>query len=252
MIVNRDFHGALGQIQPGTHPDFPKDSIEGGDAIGWSGAYYYITKKNPIKYFSFISFFEVLPGRYVRHPDPKLTYNGFGSSLASLSRDQMCGAIAGIIASKEPWAMSRLIKQHAKRLFLFSWNTMHNGVDPKTAKWKLPDLTGPEILAQELRGIKKGWYDILLPLLDLHMLANTWFFNRVPAEKENECISYLIKLFISVEHKPTLFSRLALRTLDKRLAREKLNSYWCGWREQPYMAALFYSKLVVLRNESLE
>jgi len=145
--------------------------------------------------------------------------------------------------------MKARIKRHAKRLFLFADNTIHNGVDPKTAKWKLPDLTGPEILAQEIRGLRSGWYDWLLPVLDIHMLLNTLFINRVPASKDNECISYLIKLIISVEHKPTWVSRLALRKVDALLMLEKLESYWGGYRAQPEMIELYYLRLIKLKAE---
>lgn len=238
--MNTDKYGVLGQIQDGGW-------IEGGDSAKWQGDWCYLTNNRfwsdcNNEHRSYVDFFEKQPGRYVRHPDPDQTFNGFGADIRAISRDQMTGIIAGIINEGNHRAMGRLMWQHAKRGFLFSWNTIHNGVDPEKAKWKLPDLTGPEILAAELRGFGK-WSWVFWPILcvlDLHMLANTLFINRVPVEKDNECISYLIKLFISNDHVPTPVSRLSLMLVDKSLMWQKLKSYWCGWRKQDDMAQLYF------------
>jgi hypothetical protein len=249
MGLTKDKYGILGQIQPGGW-------VEGGDSACWMGHYVYLTNSD----FPYVKTFEVKPGGYVRHPDPMLTYNGFGAHYKSpwngcISRDQWTGVIGGLIRQKERMALLRLILHHALRGFLFSYNTIPNGQDPKKTKfnllkffyrkkgenfYKLPDFTVFDIWATYLRGFGAiSW--ILWPLLcvlDLHLLVNTVLTNL---EKDNDQINYTMKYLVAREFVPTPTSWLASKILNKDRLIDLLGQYWAGWRQQSDMVP-FYRK----------
>src|SRR5690606_39974850 len=121
MALHRDQYGIRGQIQPGGW-------VEGGDSACWMGAYIYLTGDK----FPYVKTFEKGFGGYVRHTDPKNTYNGFGAYYKNpwngcMSRDQLTGVLGALIRQKEHAAMLRLFLQHSLRLFLFDYKTIQNG-----------------------------------------------------------------------------------------------------------------------------
>lgn len=226
MELNRDKHGIIGQIQS-------DGSIEGGDAANWNGHFEYLTDE--LLQLNFVETFEVGFGAYVRHPYPEQTNNGFGAYYKNpwngcISRDQLIGIIAALIKKKEYLALLRLILHSACRLFLFSYNTIDNGEDPKTAKWKLPDPTFMEVWAMWLRGF--GWLSWiawpLLCILDLQMLIGAYFKRGKP---DKEIISFLMKFFVSREYVPTPISKLTASLIDKEEVMQELDNYWCKWRD---------------------
>jgi hypothetical protein len=234
-MIYRDMYGAIGQHQPNGTTEF-------GDSACWTGHAIYLhyrEKPQPI-----ITYFEIAPGSYVRHPNSDYTNNGFGAVPQCMSRDQYTGVLAGIIGHGDIPAARRAAKNHAKRLFLFSWNTIHNGVDPRTAKWKMPDITGPDILAMELRGLTrfKLFLIPLLCILDIHMLLNTIIFNLF--DKDEDQINFAIKHFVQIDHAPTPVSLLSWWLLDKRKLNTLIAHYWSGWRGMPEMVELYTRRLV--------
>lgn len=237
-MINRDQYGIIGQIQP-------DGSIEGGDAACWQGHHVFLTddKDN----FPYVSTFEVKFGAYVRHPHPHATNNRFGAYYKDpwngcISRDQLTGIIAAIVRKGDKVAMLRLMLHHACRLFLFSYNTVKNGVDPKDAKWKMPDLTLLDIWATYLRGFGKASWLLwpLLCVLDIHMLLNTMYSN---IQDEDDKINFAIKLLISREFVPTPISWLSSKILNKSKLLDSIKRYWCGWRQNCGMYELYEKRI---------
>jgi len=234
-MIYTDHKGALGQYQP------RDNSVEYGDSACWTGHWIYLKGYHyedlPITYF------ETGFGRYVRHPNPKSTNNGFGAVHQCMSRDQYTGILAAIISQKAYAAAYRALYIRAKRLFLFAYNTIHNGVDPKTAKWKMPDITLFDIWAMEIRGLGDLTYILypLLIILDIHMLLNTIIFNLF--DKDEDQINFAIKHFVQRDHFPTPLSWLAWYLLDKPKLIRLITSYWSGWRDMPEMVKLYSGRL---------
>lgn len=236
--MNKDKYGLIGQIQP-------DGSIEGGDTACWMGHYVYLTRY-PINY---VGTFEKGFGGYVRHPHPEQTNNGFGAYYKNsyngcMSRDQLTGVLLAVIRQSEYMAMLRIILNHSCRLMLFSYNTITNGTDPNTAKWKLPDLTLFDIWAMMLRGFGKfSWvFWPLLCILDLQMLFAA-IYDRYFDNKEPDCINFVGKLLVSREFVPTPISWLTTKFVNKANLLERLTAYWSGWRDNAHFVDLFKSKL---------
>jgi hypothetical protein len=103
-----------------------------------------------------ISKFEVEPGIYVRHPDPRKWY----SNPNTTSRDQVVPLLAYCAAYKDYPRLWRFLKAVAKRGF-FMQNIQRAGDVPK--KWKMPDT----VLGHLSLFIRAGgvYTDPLYPLL---------------------------------------------------------------------------------------
>lgn len=236
--MHRDEYNIIGQIQP-------NGTVEGGDSTCWMGHWAYLTN-DP---FPYIKTFEVSFGCYVRHPYPEQTNNGFGAYYKNpwngcISRDQLTGILLAIIRKQDKSAMLRVIAHHSLSLFLFSYNTIHNGVDPKKAKWKLPDLTLFDIWAMELRGFGKfSWiFWPILCLLDIHLLFS-WIYDKYFDNQESDCINAIGKLLVSREFIPTPTSWLAAKFINKQNLTSRLKEYWCGWRDNPEFVLAFQQKI---------
>ena len=233
MIV--DQHGVLVQKQS-------DGSLDGGDSVNWMGHYDYLTNHNTI------DFFRVDVGAYVRHPDPLCTNNQFGAYYKSpfngcISRDMLTGILMSRIKNKEYIQMLDIIGHHALRLFLFAYNTIHNGTNPKYAKLKMPDVTLFDIWALEIRGL--GWFGYLmfpiLCLFDLQLLFGSLLFNK--KNDTSDPLSFAGKLCISQEFIKTPISKLAWKVTNKEKLLNNLKTYWSGWRQQPEMYDLYEKKI---------
>lgn len=126
-------------------------------------------------------------GLYVRHPDPAKWY----SDTDRFSRDQMRPLLYFLglnVQCKSAKAHKQnLFKAHAKRGFLFTWNTKrnfqygteaeHKAKSTPDVAWdygtKTPDFTGPEVWASWLRAWRVWPLWPVLWLLDLQLLINT-------------------------------------------------------------------------------
>jgi len=220
-------------------------SMEMGDSAVWTGHFQYL---NDGLYPKSITDFEVAFGSYVRFPDPNMTDFGFGAYYKNpyngcMSRDQLTGILSALIAEGNTKASLRFIAHHALRGFLFAYNTIHNGVKPETAKWKMPDLTLFDFWAMEIRSLGVfAW--LLWPLLcvfDLHMLLNTIYFNFF--DKDGDQINFAIKHFAGVEHTPTIVSWFAWKICNKDKLIDLLKEYWGKYRNQPGMFNLYSDKV---------
>lgn len=236
--MHRDKYGIIGQIQP-------DKSVEGGDSACWMGHWIYLTDEK----FPYVKTFEKGFGGYCRHPHPEQTYNGFGAYYKNpwngcISRDQFTGVLLAVIKQQDHKAMLRIILQHACRAFLFSYNTIKNGTDPKIAKWKLPDLTLFDIWAMELRGFGKlSWiFWPLLCVLDIHLLLSA-MFDKYFDNDEPDVINAIGKLMVSREYVPTPVSWLATKFYNKQNLLKRLTAYWGTWRDNPEFIWEFKKKL---------
>lgn len=234
MGLNKDSYGIIGQIQP-------EGWVEGGDSACWMGHHTYLTNSK----FPYVKTFEVKPGAYVRHPDPSLTYNGFGAFYKNpwngcMSRDQWTGVIGALIRQKERLALLKLVLHHSLRGFLFAYNTIHNGRDSKLYKfslikffynpkkepyYKMPDLTLFDIWATYLRGFGViSWlFWPLLVVLDIHNLIGAIFAN---IQQDNDQINFTMKYLVSREFVPTPTSWLTSKILNKRRLLDLIRDYW--------------------------
>lgn len=231
MALNRDEDGIIGQIQS-------DGSVDGGDSACWMGHYIYLTDDD----FPYVKTFEKGYGGYVRHPKSGFATYYENPWNGNISRDQLTGIIGGLVRQKEYKALLRLIVHHGAWLWLFSYNTVQNGVDPKVAPWKWPDATLFDIWATILRGFGKfSWiFWPLLCILDLHMLVNTMIVNR--SDKDDK-INYALKLMISREFVPTPTSWLSAKLLNKEHLISSLKEYWCGWRDNCDFVPLYEKKI---------
>lgn len=237
--MHRDKYGIIGQIQQ-------DGSIEGGDSACWNGHWAYLGGDYD---FNYVKTFEKGFGGFCRHPHPEQTYNGFGAYYKNpwngcVSRDQFHGVLLGIIAEKNRLAMLRVILQHACRGFLFAYNTIPNGSDPATAKWKMFDITFMNIWAMELRGFGMfSWlFWPLLCVLDLHLLIDA-LYDRAINSQDPDVINFIGRILVSREHVPTPISWLVTKIVRKDNLISRLKGYWCGWRDNCEFVALFQKKL---------
>jgi hypothetical protein len=239
--MNRDAFGAICQIRE-------DGSIECGDSVCWTGHEYYLSGKNPIRKHSFSDFFGAGKFAYVRHPNDFATDNSFGCYYKNpwdgvISRDQLTGLLAGLIAEKNVWRSFLLIIHHAAWLFLFSYNTRPNGKNPKESKWKWPDPTGPAMWAMEIRALR-WWGAPLYPLLcvfDLYNFFAVFYYNKT---EDKDPINFCIQIIIGREFFPTPFSFLTFKLLFKEKMILELSNYWCGWRDNCEIVDLYAERIL--------
>jgi hypothetical protein len=152
-----------------------------------------------------------------RHVDTARWYGDYKRG----STDQYYSLI-GMAVSGLKGRVSRVIKAHALRLLLFASNIYGNTDTPRI---KFPDLMGFGFWGTELRcsalsgsKIAPGVCSLLLPVLDLSLIVNS-FFRAVKRELEKEkpielrdvdVRNHLKALLLANEYCPTKLSRLAL------------------------------------------
>lgn len=242
--MNRDWHGIIGQIQPDL-------TVEGGDSACWMGHWLYLndgacprtdwtTKK-------YVDWFQVRPGAFVRHPDPAMTYHGFGAYYNGpydgvISRDQYHGVLAVCIKGHHKDVLWCCIRHHMRWGMLFMYNTRINGQPPTQSKWKWPDFTFMDIWALYIRGLRAWPLYPLLLVFDLQLLLASAVIRTEPVEKD-DIINHLIKVIIAKDIMPTPLSFLARLALSRSQVEVKLKKYWCEWRQGCDIVPLYLKKL---------
>lgn len=218
-------------------------SIDCGDCVNWLGNYIYLTGKK----LGYIGFFEVSPGAYVRHPHRHKTNYGFGSYYngiwdGCITRDQLTGIIAALIALENEKAIARLIYNHRQRGYLFSYSRVKRGEDIRDNVRRFPDVTGPETWQMLIRASKKTGFMARLGLYicDIWMLLAT-IFDKYSDNEDN--ITFLVQAMVSYEHGSTYISRFSKRIVSLAQQKDKLERYWCQWRNKPWMVELYIKKL---------
>lgn len=214
-------------------------TLEGGDSVNWMGHALFVGALRGWSIERYCSTFEVRPGVWVRHPIPSRSMWGWASYEdgvwnGCVSRDQMTGILCCLLKFDHRDALKSLFVEHCKRFLLFATNTIKNGQDPKTITRKCPDLTGPDVWALYVRGLMRPSLikELLLCVLDLHLLAAAIMFRRSP---RTDVLSFVIKLAAAdlVDSSPV--SRYALSITSRESVIDSLREYWCGWRDQPEM-----------------
>ncbi len=246
--MNRDKYHIIGQIQPGGW-------IEGGDSANWMGHKLAMSKDEYWSVEKYVKNFEREPGVWARHPyeRPK-SYAHFHNGIydGNISRDQLTGIVHCLAVHRQYAALWRIVKSQAMRGFIFTNNTVRNGVDPSLGKKekpgllyflgcvfglvdnrKTPDLVLFDVWSVILRGFYP--YSILLyPLivvLDIHHLLNSVVVRNKSLEGSgDDVLSFLGKTFVSSRIMPTPLSWLANRITNADQITAKLKKYWCGWR----------------------
>jgi len=230
----------LGQVQA-------DGSLEGGDTLNWEGHRRYLTGEN-YDYCeqSFTEFFSPRWGKYVRHPRPEATNNGFGAYCPAgpwggvISRDQLTGVLACLISEGKTYEVFKCFIISLFSLGLVSYNTTPNGHDPRTARRKFPDVTGPNIWALFSRGLLGRLSILPCLVLDIQDLLTVVLYNRTGS---NDPISLAIRVIVAREYHQTYTSQLAWWLLDKKRLKADIDRYWMGWRSQPEMADLYRDKI---------
>lgn len=233
-LIKHDKFGLVGQ--PDDKYTF---GLEGGDSLNWTCHEYFLT--NQLLTHHILKHFEKHPGLYIRHPNRYQSDFGWASYCEGNwngveSRDQMTGKLCFLAKAQARRALWRTFKQHVKRFLLFANNTIHNGANPKTAKWKLPDLTGPDVWALYIRGFRAWWCYPLLLIFDLHLFINC-FIKRMT--KDSDILSFIIKMLTAREIMPTPIIWLAFMVNSRQDLDRRLEVYWTGWRQQRGMYELY-------------
>ena len=153
------------------------------------------------------------PGVLLRHSNPDYD----ASDWDRMSRDQVQAMVIamGYWDKKE---LKRFCKGHLKRGFIFCNNTRQNGATKRnhgsngySYAWKLPDITGPEIWGNIIRGFN-AWY--LWPLLlvcDIELFLGTckwrWF------RRHNIALNHTLSMMQAHDRLPTPLSWLAQKVM---------------------------------------
>lgn len=212
----------------------------GGDALNFTGMLVLVGGSSIKIYNTFRKGF----GALSRHPT-----EGYSSYYkhpwdGRISRDQLTGALAGMIAQRDRVGVLKVFIHHAAWLWLFAYNTRKNG---DLSKWKWPDITGPDIWAMYIRGLLGKAAYLLFPILcafDLMLIANAY---TVLKNNDGHVTSHLAKLITALETAPTPIARLAFKMTSKDWLLASLTTYWCGFRDKCFMVELYKRKLDELK-----
>ena len=142
-----------------------------------------------------LAMFQPSPGILLRHPNPDIDAGDWDRG----SRDMLKSyAIACGYWSQNQ--LKRLIKGHAKRLFLLATNTRQNGAN----KWnhgkggydyspRTPDVTGPKVWNAYLRGLNKWYLWPFIFALDIELLggAINWRYFKKSNLAQNQAMEQL-------------------------------------------------------------
>ena len=189
----------------------------------------------------------------IRHPDSTRWY----SRPNTTSRDQLIPYLC-YVATHRPDYFKQLAAQHAKRAFVFAWNTHRNfqysTPEEQLAKsnvswnyaWKLPDICGPNVWAIYLRGLLKhskisgALAPILkLPLyvLDLQQLVAVSIIyiqlilgyrigpTSRPRSIDHDMQNLILPCHLAAHNSPTLLSKLTWNML-KPVAKVAAKSFF--------------------------
>lgn len=156
-------------------------------------------------------------GVFVRHVRPLNDVN----SWDRMSRDQFQPmVIAAGYWSKEE--LSKIIKGHRSRGFLFCTNTRKNGAtrhnhgkvvagEIRDYGWKLPDITGLEILGNFIRSKKSWFFYLALFICDIEGLFGSIKWRCFP--KHNIALNHTLSLLQACHRLPTPLSWLSRKIM---------------------------------------
>ena len=183
-------------------------------------------------------FFNRAEKKLVRHPDTDRWY-GFENRF---SRDQFIPLLICLSTFRFNKARWEVFFKHLLHGFLFAWNTRRNYRYPTLDqhlrakelghigreiehewKWKMPDLTGPEIWALWIRVFRCYPLYPLLFLFDLETLVGTLVKNK---SEDNIHRNHILILHHGKKVMTTPIMWLARKLYDKDNARERNNRHY--------------------------
>lgn len=215
-----------------TLPNPPQD---GGDSCAHGCAILYAAIRNddvPTEAMLgvYSSKLEVTSGRYCRNPDTTMWY----SRVNTFSRDQLTPLLALLGIRQQYAATRRLFWQHMKHLLLFAWNTRQNASYPGTSAyaWKIPDITGPDILGMYIRAFDVWALYPILFLSDVFTLAGSIIY-RLKLSSSTIQMNQIIMVDFSNLVMPTPISWLAQKIYGKATPIAALNASWGQYDWQP-------------------
>ncbi len=174
-----------------------------------------------------------------------------------MSRDQTIPLLILIGEARLTWALAYYIIGHLFRLMLFTHNSRRNFVYmdeaehllkstpdvPWRPQWKLPDITGPEIWALEIRAMPWLIRTLLLPLLivfDLETLGGS-LIRRLFRKDNCDVINHTLVLINGLRRSPTPIIWLAGKITDRRFLQPRLNRFFEDPGEPKLNTLLAYS-----------
>lgn len=191
----------------------------------------------------FIPFLELLynpkyPFLWRRSPEENKWYSMWNRQ----SRDQMIPAIILLGEARRYKLLAWFIFGHLTRGMLFMTNTRKNFQYPTLAqhlerstpdvkwdyRWKLPDLTGPEFWALEIRAMPLLIRIILWPVLaifDLETLTGA-LVKRFVTPKDHDIINHGLVMINGMRNQPTPFMWLATKITNAKFVQDRLNSFF--------------------------
>lgn len=160
------------------------------------------------------------PGVLLRHSEVAWS----ASDWDRMTPDQMRPMIPAM-ALWAPEELSKFVRGHAKRLFLFANNTRHNGATKanhgqvegehlRDYSWKVPDLTGPTVWASLIRGTKAWYFCPLLFVFDIFHLASAIKWRYFP--KHNIILNHATDAVWFRYRWPTIASTIALAIMPPK------------------------------------
>lgn len=163
-----------------------------------------------------------LPGIHRRHPDPTKWY----SQWNRMSRDQTVPLLIACGVYNEYSYSFKYILGHIFRLMLFTTNVVDNGI--MTGPLKIPDLTGPDFWALEIRALPIPICILLYPLLlvfDLYSLFSAIFL-RWFNTSQNDVINHCMMSIHNQRRMPTPFSYLTNILNSARDLQQRLDNFF--------------------------
>jgi hypothetical protein len=159
----------------------------------------------------------------IRHPDASKWWG----QPDRFSRDQLIPLLVlGCLKGNNTLIHSTFVA-HLWRGLLFAWNTRQDGA--MAEPWKMPDITGPEVLGLWLRVFKPLGYKLLLPICDIETLVNSLLW-RFYQPSTNRVTRNVLLVAIAQRQSSTIISWLAdkINNYQDLLARWEANTETCG------------------------
>jgi hypothetical protein len=200
--------------------------MDGGDSCAIAGTVETLGSPDEKPTFSMAQFlvYSATGDKYLaRHPDTTKWYG----RPNRFSRDQLIPLLCTFVMWSDLWKPFRkqVFKLHLKRCLLFAWNSIKNFVYdspeehikmstpdvPYNRKWKMPDITGPEIWGLWIRANRVWPLYPLLFLFDLETLIGSLLWRN---KESNISRNHLLVLYVTNSVYPTLVSRAALKLVN--------------------------------------
>jgi len=249
MSLIVDNYGCLIQLERGS---IGKDAqFDGGDSICWTGHHKYyseIAVEDLHNYMPFTYYFRRFGKTfgYVRHPSIGRESSHYYKHpwAANMSHEQLIGLILYLHKFPSFKETMRIFVHLMCWGFLFSHNTVKNNDTELKFKW--PDVLFLDFYSVYLRLF--GWFTYpITSIIDVWLVVLVLWFNAF--KKDEHVITFGAKIISCRALKPTLFSWLAFKILNKEKFLKLNYRYWCGFRKQSTMYELTKKRIYKLMGD---